>query len=298
MAEAVPGGALQELGPHVTAYAAGAYPLVNAAIVRGSDATLVFDTAVLHFGRQLKAAVAATGRPASHVVLSHVHYDHAHGAMYFAPPAKVWSRRFTRDRLAHWSTRDLGPFAEDLKSTNPSLAQAYGDVRIVVPDEVVERETEIDLGRGVRVRLFPEGTAHSPGDLWAMVEPDGIVLCGDLWFNGFEPYLGTGTVAGMLAALRHMRSAGARLYLPGHGPAGLIGPENDDMAARYCAWIDDHTAAGIARGWRGETLRTAVRAEYAEQRDRTGGVRFANEIAGFLEEGVETAEKEQLAAIL
>ncbi len=296
MVESIAKGALQELGPHVTAYATEAYPLVNAAIVRGADATLVFDSAVLRYARQLRQATDTSGSPLAHLVLSHGHYDHAHGAMYFAPPARVWARRFTRDRLAHWSRRDLSPFGQELTSTNPELARTYDQVRLVVPDEVVERETAIELGGDIRVVLYPEGTAHTSGDLWAMVEPDAVVLCGDLWFNGYEPYLGSGSAAGSLAVLRHMRAAQARIYLPGHGPAGSIAPDGDDMMSRYCLWVAEHTADGLARGLRGESLRVAVRAEYLAQRDAEEGIRFALEFPGFLEDGVEATEKEQLSA--
>src|SRR5262249_59795027 len=88
----------------------------------------------------------------------------------------------------------------------PAAAEAYRDLRIVVPDETVEEQRTIDLG-GVTVRLVPEPVAHTAGDLWAIVEPDGIVLAGDLWCNEVEGDLGDGSVAGEVAAIDHLPAA-------------------------------------------------------------------------------------------
>jgi glyoxylase-like metal-dependent hydrolase (beta-lactamase superfamily II) len=98
--------------------------------------------------------------------------------------------------------------------------EAYRDLRIVVPDEIVEEERTIDLG-GVTVRLVPEPVAHTAGDLWAVVKPDGIVLAGDLWCNDFERYVSDGSVAGEAAAIDHLRDAGG-VCLPGLGPPAPI----------------------------------------------------------------------------
>lgn len=288
-----PPGGLQALTPHVTAYYTEAYPCSNAAIVRGTDATLVFDATLLSQARALRRAVDAAPPPLRELVISHSHNDHAHGAMYFTPPARAWASRFARDRLAYWATRDLAPFAEEMRALNPELAAEYAEVRIVVPEQVVEGQAVIELGGGVRVALYSEALAHTAGDLWARVEPDGVVLCGDLWFNGHEPYLGNGSAAGSLTALRHLRESGGSVFLPGHGPAGQIAADPDEPMGRYCRWVMERTSEGLARGLSGESLRVAVRAEFIAQRDRPGGIRFIAEWPSFLEDAVEATEEEQ-----
>ena len=129
----------------------------------------------------------------------------------------------------------------------------------------------IDLG-GVTVRLVPEPVAHTAGDLWAVVEPDGIVLAGDLWCNDVEGYLGDGSVAGEVAAIDHLRDAGG-VCLPGHGPPGAITP--DDPMQRYARWILERTAAGMAAGLAGEELQRDVCAAFDGGAGRRSGSRSA-----------------------
>jgi glyoxylase-like metal-dependent hydrolase (beta-lactamase superfamily II) len=150
----------------------------------------------------------------------------------------------------------------------------------------------IELGGGVRVRLHPEATAHSPGDLWAFVEPDGIALCGDLWFNDCEPYIASGTLAGTLLTLGHLRESGASTWLPGHGAAGSMRDPGEDAMERYCRWLGEMVQSGLARGLRGTDLQTDIRRAWNVQREGPLPIRFIKEIPGFLEENVEMVEAE------
>jgi cyclase len=296
-----PPGGLRRLGPHVVAYHGDAYPVANSAIVRGSESTLVFDANLLRFARALRAAVDdGDGPPLRELVLSHTHNDHAHGAMHFSPPARTWTSPYTRDRLVYWAGRDLAPFIEALVEeertlgvSDPSAEAEYREVRIVIPDRAVDATGEtIELGGGVRVRLHLEATAHTPGDLWAFVEPDGIALCGDLWFNGCEPYIASGSLAGSLNALGHLRESGARTWLPGHGTPGSVRGPDEDAMERYCRWVGDTVGTGLARGLRGVDLRTEVRRAWSTRPEERLPIRFAMEIPGFLEDNVEMVEEE------
>ena len=296
-----PPGGLQRLGPHVVAYHGDAYPAANSAIVRGADATLVFDANTLRFARAVRAAVDhSEGPPLRELVLSHSHGDHAHGAMHFSPPTRTWASHSARDGLARWAGRDLTPFAEEMVAEQhalglkePSTEAEYREVRIVVPDRVVDAGgATIELGGGVRVQLRLEATAQTLGDLWAFVEPDRIALCGDLWFNDCEPYIASGSLAGSLNALGHLRESGARTWLPGHGPAGRMGGPGEDSQERYCRWVGHAVQAGLARGLRGADLRTEVRRAWNAQREGPLPIRFALEIPGFLEDNVEMVEEE------
>lgn len=138
-------------------------------------AVLVFDANDLWCGRHLRAAVDhyGTGRPLRYLILSHTHSDHAHGAQFFAPPARVLARAWAQQRLAYWAEQDLQPFVDE----TPQYAEEYRTLRIVIPDEAVEEVRRLDLG-GVHVRLEPMASAHTEGDLVGVVEEDGVALCG------------------------------------------------------------------------------------------------------------------------
>ena len=285
-----PTGGLERLGPHVTAYYGDALPLSNSAIVRGAERTLVFDANMLRFARALRAAVDADGPPLTDLVLSHHHDDHTFGAIHFAPPARVLARGYTRrqiERLAVMDVREIAEWYRDGAYGADAAEEVLG-LRFVVPETDVEAAETIDLGGGVSVHLRPfGGAAHTAGDLWALVEPDGVVLCGDLWFNGCEPYLGSGSVVGAKAAVAELRSAGARAYLPGHGVAGRI--ERRDPVERFCDWILATVAAQLEQGIEGDELEVTVRAAFEAQKSRPGAVGWRFAVPGFLEEGVGAA---------
>lgn len=286
-----PPGGLARLSPHVVAYYAAAGPVSNSAIVQGSEATLVFDPNVIRFARTLRAAVdAADGPPLRDLVISHSHSDHAYGIAHFVPPAEAWTRRYVRDRLEYWSAEGLARHAEEYRQYGEDLAAEMLASHVLVPQHVVEEMTTIDLGGGVRVLLRPEAEAHTVGDLWAIVEPDGVVLCGDLWFNDCEPYFGHGSLAGSLVALRHLREAGGTTYLPGHGLAAPLPASDADRMERLIHWMIDELSEGLARGLRGDRLKHEIRAAFEAQRAAPRGIDFASRWPEFLEDGVEKAE--------
>lgn len=283
-----PPGGLRQLGPHVTAFHGAGWPYPNSAVIRGRDGLLVFDANLPWIAPVLRAALDedTSAPPLTHLVLSHAHGDHAHGASWFAPPARAWARAFTRDQLAAYSDEDREEEVDFYADVFAGAADAYRDLRIVVPEEIVEAERTIDLG-GVAVRLVPEPLAHTAGDLWAVVEPDGIVLAGDLWCNEVEGYLGDGSVAGEVAAIGHLRDAGG-VCLPGHGPPGAITP--GDPLQRYAEWILERTAEGMGAGLSGADLQHDVRAVYDGGVSETFGFRVYPR-PGFLEAAVESVEE-------
>jgi glyoxylase-like metal-dependent hydrolase (beta-lactamase superfamily II) len=285
-----PAGGLERLGPHVTAYYGHALPLSNSAIVRGTERTLVFDANMLRFAQELRAVVDAGGPPLTELVLSHHHDDHVFGAMHFAPPARVFARGYTREQLGRLAAMDVREIAEWYRDDvyDGDAAEEVLGLRFVLPEAEVEAAQAIDLGGGVVVHLHPfGGAAHTEGDLWAFVDPDGVALCGDLWFNACEPYLGSGSVVGAKAAVAELRSTGARTYLPGHGVAGRI--ERDDPLERFCDWMLGTVAAQLEQGIEGDELKAAARAAFEAQANRPGAVGFPFAVPGFFEEGVEAA---------
>jgi cyclase len=286
-----PPDGLERLGPHTTAYYAAGYPNSNSAIVAGTEAVLVFDANIFHYAANLKAMLDRQwpGAPI-YLVISHSHSDHADGAMYFSPPAQTLSSAFTQGRLAWWTGQDQTERNAEYTALYPNAPAWYRDFRMVVPARAVSRPEVLSLGGGVQVELIPEAVAHTPGDIWALAEPDGVVLCGDLWFNNCEPYLGSGSIDGSLAALDGMRAAGARSYLPGHGRAGRL--PRDHPMDRYCQWVQEQVTVLMASGLAGEALRRAVRSAFEGQASSPNGLHFALTWPGCLEDAVEAAEAE------
>jgi len=282
----LPPGGVEQLGPHVLAYYGSGLPLANSAIAIGSEAALVFDANIFQYASDLKKLLDERWpRGPVHLVLSHSHSDHVDGSMYFTA-AESWATDWARRRLAWWSGQDLSERYLEQAEGHPEAKQWYEeDFRLVVPEHGIEGPTVIELGGDVRVHLQPEVTAHTPGDLWARVEPDDVVLCGDLWFHDCEPWLGLGALDGSLQALAGLRAAGAVSYLPGHGRAGRIG--SGDKMERYAEWIRENVLDAMDHGLTGSALTAHLREEF----DRRPPVRFAVPIEGFLEDAVSAAEE-------
>ncbi|HEU4355881.1 MAG TPA: hypothetical protein VFT27_09870, partial [Actinomycetota bacterium] len=127
-----------------------------------------------------------------------------------------------------------------------------------------------------------------------LVEPDRVALCGDLWYVACEPFVGSGSVRGLLGALASIRDAGARLHLPGHGPAARLGPAASDPASRYLTWVLETAADEHAGGLTGRALGARVRERFEDQRSLPGGVDVPYRLPGFLETTTAAAERDLL----
>jgi len=290
-----PKGGLVELGAHVTAYYGDDFPISNSAVVRGTDATLVFDANTLRFARRVYEVAVAAGPPLRELVISHAHDDHAFGAGYFSPPARVHAHRATRDRMSRWATEEPEGWLVEAYADDPDYYEGAGEdareLRLVVPDTVVEERSSVDLGGGVCVHLVPaEGVAHTKGDVWGYVEPDDVLLCGDLWFTACEPYLASGSVAGALRAVSALREAGGRIALPGHGPAAELPPEGSDDLERYCAWLLATVEELRSAGDGDADARLVALAHDRFERERP--TKFTLSIPGFFEENVKATIRE------
>jgi glyoxylase-like metal-dependent hydrolase (beta-lactamase superfamily II) len=195
---------------------------VTIGLVVGSEGVLVVDTgSTLEEGAELRAQVEAlTGRPVTHVVLTHGHFDHVFGAAAF-DGAEVCAAR----GLDGYLRAERAALAESAISygTDPAAARAAADalVRTTLP---VDGERVIDLG-GRTVRLLHPGPGHTRHDIvvhvpGATASDPPVVFCGDLVEESGEPQAGADAdIAGWPAALDVLLAlgGGTARYVPGHG---------------------------------------------------------------------------------
>jgi quinoprotein relay system zinc metallohydrolase 2 len=241
VAEVAPGVFIRR-GPDAEATAANAGGIANIGFVIGRDSVLVTDAGgSLADGAWLYREIRArTDRPIRHVVISHMHPDHAFGASAFlveAPeiighaalaPALQARGDFYRARLAEIiGESDVGPVIY------PTLA--------VGPDGAT-----VDLGdRRLSLRAHP--AAHTGCDLSMFDAEAGLLLPADLLFVGRVPAL-DGSLTGWLAELDALEALGARRAIPGHGPAAVDpGPAFADLR-RYLTGLRNEVRQAIAAG--------------------------------------------------
>jgi quinoprotein relay system zinc metallohydrolase 2 len=241
VAEVVPGVFIRR-GPDAEATPGNAGGIANIGFVIGRDAVLVADPGgSLDDGAWLRSEIRArTDRPIRHVVISHVHPDHAMGAGAFlgdAPefvghaalaPALAARGEYYQARLAEL----IGP-------------EAVGPV--VLPTRAVGPEgATVDLGdRRLSLRAHP--AAHTTADLSMFDAEAGLLFPADLLFVGRVPSL-DGSLRGWLGELDALEALGARRVVPGHGPE-LVEPGPAFAALRaYLETLRDDVRAAIAAG--------------------------------------------------
>ena len=229
-------------GPDAEASAANLDGIANIGFVIGRDAVLVTESGgSLADGAWLRAEIRArTDRPIRHVVLSHVHPDHAFGAGAFLGdgPEFIGHARLADELAAR------GDFYR------ARLAEILGPDRVgpvVMPTRTVGADgATVDLGdRRLQLRAHPP--AHTGSDL-SMLDPDaGLLFPADLVFVGRIPSL-DGSLPGWLAELDALEALGARSAVPGHGPV-LVDPASAIAPLRrYLTTLGDDVRRAIAGG--------------------------------------------------
>jgi len=153
-------------------------------------------------------------QPIVKVIVTHYHADHIYGLQIFkALGATVIAPAGYADYLD-------APIAEErLQERRFSLEPWVNDnTRLVRPDEVIDCNQGFRLG-GVEFELNYLGSAHSDGDLSLLVKTDGVLITGDIIFEGRVPFTGGADTGHWLALLEKLDDAQLTALIPGHGAA-------------------------------------------------------------------------------
>jgi len=221
---------LEEVGPGIfirkgliaDADAANLDAIANIGFIVGKTGVLVTESGgSLADGQWLRAEIAKrTTKPITHVVLTHVHPDHAFGAGAFAADKPVF--------IGHAKL-----FGEE--KTGP----------VVYPTMSVADTAEIDLGDR-KLGFTAHGPAHTTSDLSMKDSLSGLLFPADLLFVERIPSL-DGSLKGWLKELERVKGMGAAQAVPGHGPVKVdLAPAVADLAT-YLTALRDQTKAAIAK---------------------------------------------------
>lgn len=190
----------------------------NAGFVVTGDGVVVVDAlGTPALAREMLAAIrAVTDQPIRRVIVTHYHADHVYGLQVFKDAgAEIWARSEGQAYLAS----DLA--GERLAQRRVELAPWLDETTRVLPADhwiaAMEAGSETFSLGGVQFRLITGGYAHTPEDLMLLVQDDGVLFAGDLYFSGRLPFVADGNTRGWLAAIDRMRHSGAKVVVPGHG---------------------------------------------------------------------------------
>ncbi len=176
----------------------------NTTVLNTEAGTVVIDSMTFPMQGALikRKAEELTGKPVVLLINTHYHLDHTHGNPAFEPGTRVVS---THRTLSH------------LKALDESF---WNDERAkLLPNDTFGEEMRIDLGDKT-ILLKALGRGHTDGDLVVLIEEEGAVALGDLFFNEHYPNIDLeagGSVQEWPATLDRVFELEFTTVIPGHG---------------------------------------------------------------------------------
>ena len=252
--QGVPENATQRVSEHASAILG--FP--NIGIVVGSRATLVVDTGMGE--RNGAVVVKEAGKlakgPNLYLTTTHFHPEHAMGEQAF-PPRTVLIRDATQQEELEKHGEE---FIRMFSSRSEANRELLRGVKMRPPDITFGHEIKLDLG-GVTARLMWFGPAHTEGDELIFVEPDRVLLPGDIVENKLVPNLpmAASSVKGWLAILDKLAPLEPRYIVPDHGSLG-----DGSLIRQERAFLSDLQARALELKRGGTSAEDAARQVTAE----------------------------------
>jgi len=200
----------QPLAKNVTLLAG---PGGNVVVLQGSDGLVVVDTFVAPAWPRFQESLKGLGAPVKTVINTHWHFDHTdNNAPLRAGGAMLVAHENTKLRMTqphHLAVLELD-FA-------PSPAAA-------LPQRVFKEGYRLETN-GEKLAVMHVPPAHTDTDVAVRFEKANVLHTGDVFFNGFYPYIDGSTggrVDGVIEAtdrLLSLADADTKI-VPGHGPLG------------------------------------------------------------------------------
>jgi glyoxylase-like metal-dependent hydrolase (beta-lactamase superfamily II) len=252
--QGVPENAVTRMSDHV--HAIVGFP--NIGIVVGNRSTLVVDTGM---GPRNGAVIVRevqklTKNTNLYLTTTHFHPEHAAGEQAFPANTVIVRPAAQQDELEKHGQEYLDLFS----SRSAQNKELLKDVKFRKPDLVFDRELKLDLG-GVTARLMWLGPAHTIGDELIFVEPDSVLISGDIVQSKLVPNLPSAdaSVKGWLAILDKLELLKPRLVLPDHGALG-----DGSLIAKERAFLVDLQTRALALKRQGTSVEDAAKQVQAE----------------------------------
>lgn len=248
----------------------------NSAIIDLGDGLLVVDaqTSPAAAWALLHELPRVSTKPVRWLVVTHMHYDHAHGTQSFPAGITVIGTPYTREMLAtgqtlthptaqgnrRFSATRIAALSAAMDSAPNAAAKAklaaerrtweqylmsLGTLQPVPPNVTVATRMSL-FGGGREVQVVNPGPAHTPGDLVVWLPKERVLVTGDLLQPG-APYMGDGTLDHWAVVLDSLVALKPAMVLPGHGEA-LANPALGPTLSAYLKAIWTQSVAARAKG--------------------------------------------------
>jgi glyoxylase-like metal-dependent hydrolase (beta-lactamase superfamily II) len=255
-------GVTEKISDHVYVIPDGSVPLVpNIAIIVGSRTTFVVDTGLgAKNGQAVLREVAKVSKNSDlALATTHFHPEHDLGAHAFPPNTKMYR---SRDEQA-----DIDESGADISKRfatfSPDTAELLKGAEFRKADVLFDKEQTVDLG-GVRVRMMAMGANHTRGDTAFWIEPDRILISGDVVMTTMPAFNATQSrLSTWIQSLDRFEQLKPARIVPSHGPMG--GPE---MITRWKVLLTTVRTRATELKKQGKTLDETVTAIQDELQDK------------------------------
>ena len=198
------------------------------------------------------AAVAAKLRKGGNLYLAttHFHPEHVTGQAGFPAGTVV-----IRPTVQQKEIEEAGPgMIEFFRSRSDVNKELLVDAGIDKADILFDNEMTLDLG-DVTVRMVYYGPTHTNGDIITLVQPDNVMISGDIVQNKFVilPIGTRTTIKGWIGVLDRVAELKPALILPDHSPPG-----DSSMFAEQRAFMVDLLEQAQAAKKQGKSVEDTV----------------------------------------
>jgi glyoxylase-like metal-dependent hydrolase (beta-lactamase superfamily II) len=255
-------GVTEKISEHVYVIPDGSVPIVpNVSIIVGGKGTLVVDTGLgARNGQAIMREVGKVSKGGDlYLAVTHVHPEHDLGAGGFPAATKMIR---SRDQVAEIEESGLET-AKRFASFSADTGELLKGAEFRKADQIFETEQTIDLG-GVRVRLMAMGPNHTRGDIAFWVEPDSILVSGDIAMTTMPGFSSAASKLSVwIQSLNRFEALKPVRIVPSHGPMGDV-----SMVIRWKTLMTTVQARAGELKKQGRTIDDTVKLIQDELQDR------------------------------
>ena len=186
----------------------------NMALQTGSEGNVLIDASFATAVPKIREAIGAVSKdPADALINTHWHFDHTDGNEgLHAAGFTIFAHQKTRERLSTPQTMKM------FHTTLPAVPA--GALPVITFDDALHA-----WHNGDSLDLVHFDLAHTDTDIYIHFHKADVLHAGDIWFNGFYPFIDEssgGSIGGMIrAGEKALAVAGnSTRIIPGHGPLG------------------------------------------------------------------------------
>ena len=186
----------------------------NMAVSIGEDGTFLLDDQFAPLTDKIITEIEALGGQAPKFLMNtHWHFDHTGGNENLGKRGSVI--------IAHHNVRERKSVENRLEAFNKTV---QASPKVALPVVTFGDDLQLHFN-GDRIEALHLANAHTDGDSVIHFHQANIIHTGDIWFNGFYPFIDVehgGSLEGMVSATTAIIQLARddTLIIPGHGPVG------------------------------------------------------------------------------